>query len=71
MQTYQEQQSSPGVLNGVPSGGEDQELQKLNQAVQILFPLDPLLGSHLMRLATVAQRDPQKYNNLISMLNLL
>lgn len=63
--------ASPGVLNGVPSGGEDAELQKLNAAVGILFQIDPLLGSHLLRLAQVAQKDPGKYNQIISMLNLL
>jgi hypothetical protein len=64
------QEPSPGVLNGVPSGGEDDELQKLNQAIEILYRIDPKLGTHLLKLAGIAQANPSKYQNMISMLNL-
>ena len=47
------------------------ETEKLQTAVGILAGIDSKLGTHLLALAQMAQKDPGKYNNLISMLNLL
>jgi hypothetical protein len=47
------------------------ENQKLQQAVNILATVDPQLGTHLLKLAEVAQADPSKYEQLIGMLKLL
>lgn len=47
------------------------ENAKLQQAVNILVQVDPQLGTHLLQLAMVAEKDPKKYEQLISMLNLL
>lgn len=47
------------------------ENEKLQRAVQMLIQVDDQLGTHLLKLAEVAAADPAKYQNLISMLNLL
>jgi hypothetical protein len=58
------------AIGSVPTNPQD-ENAKLQQAVDILVTVDSQLGTHLLQLAKVAQTDPKKYNNLISMLNLL
>jgi hypothetical protein len=50
---------------------DNSETEKLQTAVGILAGIDPQLGSHLLALAQIAQKDPGKYNSLIGMLNLL
>ena len=55
---------------GATSTAQD-ENQKLQQAVNILVTVDPQLGTHLLKLAEVAQADPSKYEQLIGMLKLL
>lgn len=47
------------------------ENTRLQQAVGMLARVDPQLGTHLLKLAYIAEGDPVKYQNLISMLNLL
>lgn len=47
------------------------ENEKLQEAVNILVKVDTQLGTNLLRLAHVAERDPEKYKTLIGMLNLL
>lgn len=47
----------------------DQENERLQEAINILAPLDPQLGTHLLKLAQVAQKDPAKYQLMITMLN--
>ena len=47
------------------------ENAKLQQAVNILVTVDAQLGTHLLKLAEVAQADPAKYEQLIGMLKLL
>ena len=55
---------------GTVSNAQD-ENAKLQQAVNILVTVDPALGTHLLKLAEVAQADPAKYEQLIGMLKLL
>lgn len=50
---------------------KDDENLKLEQAVNYLVTIDPLLGTHLLKLAQIAQGDPAKYQNLIGMLNFM
>lgn len=58
-----------GTVQPVPVPGS--ENQKLQEALNILADIDPMLGSHLLQLAVVAKSDPEKYNSLIGMLKLL
>lgn len=44
------------------------ENAKLQQAINILAPIDPQLGTNLLKLAGIAAADPNKYNMLITML---
>jgi len=70
MPAAEPQQSYPVAINGVQPDANDQ-VQKIQAAIDVLFSVDPLLGDHLEHLAKVAKNNPGKYNNLISMLNLL
>jgi hypothetical protein len=67
------QQGYPAAIGSAPSAGRDvqDENRKLQEAINILDPIDPQLGTHLLQLAQVAQADPGKYNSLIGMLKLL
>jgi hypothetical protein len=68
-----------GKLLGTPAtapalSGPDQpqaEEEKLSRALEILVQADPLIGTHLLKLATVAVNDRAKFANLIAMLDLL
>ena len=57
---------SGGALSGI---SEDQEI-KINQALDILEQVDPNLGDSLLRLAAIAQKDPNKFKTLLSMLSM-
>jgi hypothetical protein len=63
-------QYAPAAIGNVAPPAAD-ENAKLQEAVTILVTVDNQLGTHLLQLAKIAQADPKKYNNLISMLNLL
>jgi len=53
-----------------PSIDHNQEqLTKMNHAVQIMYQVDPNLGDHLMQLAEIARDNPKKFLGLIAMLN--
>jgi hypothetical protein len=47
------------------------ENQKLQQAINILATIDPTLGTNLLKLAEKVQGNPEKYNGIISMLNMI
>lgn len=53
-----------GVVN-VLEPGQD---AKVNQALNILCTMDPLLGDHLLGVAAIAESSPSQYNFLIGML---
>jgi len=55
---------SAGMLSGISADQDD----KVNQALDILEPLDPELGDDLLRLAALAQKDPAQFKMLLSML---
>jgi hypothetical protein len=64
----------PAAIGAAPAAQKrdvQDENRKLQEAINILDPLDPLLGTHLLQLAQVAAADPGKYNSLIGMLKLL
>jgi hypothetical protein len=44
------------------------DIEKINNAVQILAHIDPNLGDNLTMLATIAQNNPKKYQSLAGML---
>lgn len=55
-----------GSIGQVPDSGNQQE--KLNQAILILGPLDPLIGDHLLALAIIARDQPDKYKMALTLL---
>lgn len=61
---------SPTQVPAQLSGIGDEE-KKIQAALEILRAADPQLGSHLLKLAQVAQNDKQKFSGLISMIDLL
>jgi hypothetical protein len=61
----------PAGIGSTGTGQDQGENEKLNEALQILAGVDPDLGTHLLKLARVAQSDPAKYKNLVGMLNFL
>jgi hypothetical protein len=66
------QPSQRAAIGTVTTGAaEMDETTKLQTAVGILAGIDPQLGTHLLHLANVAAKDPKKYEQLISMLNIL
>lgn len=67
---YQQPAPAPAAAMGAVAISQE-EIDRANQALQMLAGVDNEIGSHLMRLAEVATTDPAKYKNLISMLSLL
>ena len=61
----QKQQPTPAAVGSV---SQDEEVQKINQALYILSQVDQNLGDNLLKVADLAQRDPKKYLSLIKML---
>ena len=61
-QGYQAQ----GPINGVPDPAEEKE--KIRTALQIMAKHTNSLGDDLMRLAKIAETDPNQFNFLLSML---
>ena len=57
-------------INKMVSKTED-EIIKINQAVELLALQDPMLGTHLMKLADLARKDPAQYKMMLTMLNAL
>lgn len=62
--------SAVGIGSVAPQLSQEQTA-KLNQALQYLMSADPQLGDHLLTIAIIAKNDPQKYSQLITMLNVL
>lgn len=59
----------PATMAGVPGGPPSQEqIDKINAALDILEAADPLLGDHLLAIARIAKDNPGQYNMLITML---
>ena len=52
------------ALAGVPTEQEE----KIAYAIEVLKQADPTLGDDLLKLAAIAQQDPQQFNFLLSML---
>lgn len=54
---------------GINGLSDDQET-KIDQALEILEKIDPFLGDSLLKLASIAQKDPGKFKSLLSMLDM-
>lgn len=64
---------TPGAVAGIDPGSSATELTSeeamlLSQALAVLKQRDPQIGTHLYKVALIAQNDPGKYNLLIGML---
>jgi hypothetical protein len=57
------------AIGNVQKTTVEQENESLQQAINILAPVDPQLGTNLLKLAQIAQAAPEKYRLLITMLN--
>mgnify|MGYP003622934570 CR=1 FL=1 len=59
-----------GVETGTPVKGalSDDQIQKVNDAIQILAQCDPKLGDNLMKVAAIARDSPMKYKSFTFML---
>jgi hypothetical protein len=68
---WRDARNTGGVSPAGIGSADNGETEKLQTAVGILAGIDPKLGTHLLALAQMAQKDPGKYNSLIGMLNLL
>jgi hypothetical protein len=56
-------------MKAVPIEANDDEQQdRMQQALDIIYPIDPFLGDHLLKIAAIATADPAKYKMLIAML---
>lgn len=55
----------PGPITEITQDQYD----KINSSIAILASIDPQLGDHLAAIAKLAREKPQKYKNLITMLN--
>src|SRR5882672_6091561 len=51
--------SGASGMGSVPGDGADQ-IQKIGEAVDFLFTVDPLLGDHLQQVADIARKSPEK-----------
>lgn len=60
--------TQPAAIGNAETGGNDQ-VQKVQSAIEILWQVDPQLGDHLQSIAAIAQTNPKKYQTLVSMLN--
>jgi len=47
---------------------DEKEVELCENAIQILFPIDPELGTHLNKLAEIAVKQPKKFKMLLGML---
>ena len=50
------------------AGDPDEQVKKVQAAIEILWKVDNKLGDHLAAIAEIAARNPQKYHSLIAML---
>lgn len=62
---------SPANLSQAPPEYDDQDLLRLNNALNILGTHDPLIIDHLEKLSQVAQANTVKFKSLISMIDIL
>lgn len=61
----------PAQIAGTPQQQQEaaqQQQKKIQQAVNLIFPVDPLLGDHLLKVADIAVNNPTKYKMFIGML---
>lgn len=61
----------PAAIAGTPEqqqASARQQQQKIQQAINAIFPVDPDLGDHLLKVADIAVNNPGKYKMFISML---
>jgi hypothetical protein len=63
--------SYPAQIGSVAKSLSPDQTAKLNQALQYLSEVDPQLGDHLLAIGIIAKHDPNKYAQLIGMINLL
>lgn len=63
----QPQLQQAAKVAGIPT--DMSQIEKITRAIDIMLPVDPLLGDHLLKLATVAETAPDRFTNLLSMLN--
>lgn len=64
-----QKQQKPPAISGINENATQQE--KINQAIEILKAHDDKLGDHLLKLASIAKSNPEKFKSLISTLILL
>lgn len=71
MNTTQNMQPQPAaVISGVEETAEAQA-DLINEAIQKLWNVDKALGTHLQKIADIAEKNPVKYKQILSMLSLL
>lgn len=61
----------PAKVGAAPQAVDSAQMQKIQHALELLMPVDPQLGDHLLTLAEKAHADPAKYQQVIGMLNYL
>lgn len=73
--TMHEQPREIGAMGAVPTAATEkpmitqEQALKIQASIEILATADPQLGDHLEKIAQLAQKNPNKYRNLITMLN--
>jgi len=63
--------SYPAQIGAVTASLSADQTVKVNQAIEYLSLVDPLLGDHLFKIALVAKTDIEKYNQIVAMTKLL
>jgi hypothetical protein len=58
-------QTAPATMGAV---NQDDQVTKINEALQILAQIDSQLGDNLLKVAAIAQSNPNKYFSIIKML---
>jgi hypothetical protein len=58
----------PAMQPAPIEANDDEQQDRMQEALDILYPIDPLLGDHLLKIAAIAKADPEKYKMLIAML---
>jgi len=73
--TMNGQPREAGAMGSVPGAATEQPMitqeqaQKIQTSIEILAAADPQLGDHLEKIAQLAQKNPNRYRSLITMLN--
>lgn len=64
------QQQQLGSMGDIPQAQITQDqADKIQRSIAILAAVDPQLGDHLEQISNLAQKNPNKYRSLITMLN--